>query len=110
MSDPRFTEFIRLFNNQAFFEAHEVLEDLWLETAGEQKRFYQGLIQCAVAFAHWKRNNPKGANQVGSRALEALKTFHSEMEGIQVEKLIQECESFLASPDSNFPRIQTTND
>lgn len=106
-SDPRFVEFIRLFNTEFFFEAHEVLEDLWLECTGDQKRFYQGLIQCAVAFAHWKRQNPKGARQVADRALTTLRQFGSEQEGVCVAQLVRSCESFFAEDSSKFPQIQT---
>ncbi|HET9786467.1 MAG TPA: DUF309 domain-containing protein, partial [Pyrinomonadaceae bacterium] len=95
---------------EAFYEAHEVLEDLWLECAGDQKRFYQALIQCAVAFAHVQRKNPKGARQVATRALAVLKTFERERETILVEKLVSECEAFFEKPESTFPRIQTSSD
>ena len=45
----KYLEGIRLFNEQEFFECHEVLEELWSETLGEEKKFYQGLIQAAVS-------------------------------------------------------------
>ena len=54
-SDPRIACLLRgadLFNRQQFFEAHEVWEDAWRESAGEERRYFQGLIQCAVALEH----------------------------------------------------------
>jgi len=39
---------IRLFNQHHFFDAHEVLEDVWRAAPAEQKKFLQGLIQLAV--------------------------------------------------------------
>jgi predicted metal-dependent hydrolase len=110
MYDRRFTEFIRLFNEETFYEAHEVLEDLWLATDGRMKPFYKGLIQCAVALAHCQRGNLRGMSQVGERALAALRQFDPIAHGIQLERLIRDCEAFLASPSSNFPRIHTSND
>ena len=110
MKDPRFLEFIRLFNAEKFFEAHEVLEELWLETTGSRKQFYQGLIQCAVALAHWQRKNPKGAAQVGKRALHTLKMYDPAEEGIEVAALIRECEAFLGEQIPTFPRILTKTD
>ena len=110
MRDPRLTEFIRLFNNHAFFESHEILEELWLECSGDQKEFYRGLIQCAVALAHWQRNNRIGAAQVGSRALATLRRFGEERENIPVRQLVQDCEEFLESRRTEFPKITLTSD
>jgi predicted metal-dependent hydrolase len=105
--DHRFLEFIQLFNSEKFFEAHEVLEELWLETTGARKQFYQGLIQCAVALAHWQRKNSRGAVQVGNRALTTLKMYDPKEEGIDVARLIQECESFLNEQILTFPQIKS---
>ncbi|MCI0417041.1 DUF309 domain-containing protein [bacterium] len=110
MHDPRLTEFIRLFNERKFFESHEILEELWLECVDDQKEFYRGLIQCAVALAHWQRNNRTGARQVGSRALATLRRFGKERERILVEKLVEDCENFLTSQESDFPRIILASD
>lgn len=45
--DPRFLEFFRLFQEEKFFEAHEVLEGLWRETRGEKREpylpYYEGV-------------------------------------------------------------------
>jgi predicted metal-dependent hydrolase len=59
--DPRYLAGIVLFNRGDYFEAHEVWEQLWMETAGPDKRFYQGLIQAAVALCHFCNGNVRGA-------------------------------------------------
>jgi predicted metal-dependent hydrolase len=45
------------FNQELFYEAHDVLEEMWLpvkrEAAGD---FYKGLIQLAGAFVHLQKN------------------------------------------------------
>ena len=51
--DPRYLAGIVLFNRGDFFEAHEVWESLWMETFTPEKKFYQGLIQAAVALCHF---------------------------------------------------------
>lgn len=51
---------IWLFNHRHFFECHEILEPLWIEAVGPEKTFYQLLIQAAVTFVHWERNNRAG--------------------------------------------------
>ncbi len=43
------------FNAGLFFEAHEVLEEHWLEMRHDTDgNFYKGLIQFAAAFVHWQ--------------------------------------------------------
>ncbi len=59
--DPRYLAGVLLFNAQDFFEAHEVWEDLWAESHGHERRFYQGLIQAAVGLCHFHNGNLGGA-------------------------------------------------
>jgi uncharacterized protein len=59
--NPRYLAGIVLFNDQAFFEAHEVWEDLWTESHGTERRFIQGLIQAAVGLCHFSNGNLGGA-------------------------------------------------
>ena len=51
-ADPRFQDAIRLFNTQEWYAAHDVLEELWHETADPERRCLQGLLQVAVAQLH----------------------------------------------------------
>jgi len=55
-----YLEGIRLFNHRQFFDAHETWEDIWTTARGDRQRFYQGLIQAAVALEHYARSNPRG--------------------------------------------------
>ena len=59
--DPRFQQGVELFNAGQWYEAHDVLEDLWHETADPARRVLQGLIQVSVAQVHLDRGNTKGA-------------------------------------------------
>src|SRR3989304_1334200 len=54
-------EGIRSFNAGHYFEAHERWEDLWRQTHGPLRLFYQGLIQAAVGLHHLNRGNRHGA-------------------------------------------------
>ena len=50
------------FNRQLFYEAHDVLEDLWLaDKYGANGDFYKGLIQLAGAFVHLQKNRLRPA-------------------------------------------------
>ncbi len=50
--DPRYEAFFQCFNEQRYYEAHDVLEDLWLESKGGDHFFFKALIQVAGAFVH----------------------------------------------------------
>ena len=55
--DARYAGYFVLFNRQEFYEAHDVLEDLWLpDRHGANGNFYKGLIQLAGAFVHLQKN------------------------------------------------------
>ncbi|HEY2330136.1 MAG TPA: DUF309 domain-containing protein [Verrucomicrobiae bacterium] len=55
--DARYAGYFALFNRQKFYEAHDVLEDLWLpDRRGVNGNFYKGLIQLAGAFVHLQKN------------------------------------------------------
>jgi predicted metal-dependent hydrolase len=61
-SDPRFAGYFALFNARKFYEAHDVLEDLWLaDKQGADGNFYKGLIQLAGAFVHLQKNRLRPA-------------------------------------------------
>ena len=95
--DSRLQEFIGQFNEKEFFDAHETLEALWIETVGEEKDFYKGLIQCAVAFVHLERGNFKGARKLYKTATAYLHAYLPEHQGIQTERLLEEMEEFFTS-------------
>jgi predicted metal-dependent hydrolase len=70
---PTIEAAINLFNRQAFFECHEVLEELWKPLPpGPEKTFLQGLLQVGVGFYHWQRGNPVGARNKLLSGLEKL--------------------------------------
>ena len=80
--DPRYLAGVVLFNEQDFFGAHEVWEDLWADSYGDERRFYQGLIQAAVGLCHFGNGNLNGA----------VKLYHSSRE------YMRPCGSSLAGP------------
>ncbi len=107
--DQRLKDFVTLFNDRSFFEAHEVLELLWLETEGREKDFYKGLIQCAAAFVHHQRGNPKGAQKLYQRANSYLKSYLPHFGGINTEKLASEFQDFFETnrdTSTDTPQIE----
>jgi uncharacterized protein len=83
-----FHEGVDLFNAGEWFEAHEVWEDAWHLAEGQRKRFYQGLIQCAVTLEHVRRGNPRGVRSVMKTALPKFEGLPAVYLGVDVPKLI----------------------
>lgn len=58
--DPRYLGYFACFNAGQYYEAHDVLEDLWLEDRHHADGlFYKGLIQLAGAFVHLKKHHTR---------------------------------------------------
>jgi len=61
-----------LFNEEQFYEAHEVWERLWKMEMSRDREFIQGLIQVAAHFFHIRKGNMSGAQGVALKAVEKL--------------------------------------
>src|SRR5262245_55626757 len=62
--EAQYFAFFECFNQGLYFEAHEVLEEIWLPRRNQPiGRFYKGLIQLAGAFVHLQKGRfrPAGA-------------------------------------------------
>ena len=76
-----------------FYEAHEVLEELWLrDKHGPNGAFYKGLIQLAGAFVHLQKNRLRPAAALFELALANLEKYprrHQRLELAAVRRLIR---------------------
>ena len=71
--DAHYLGYFDCFNRQLFYEAHDVLEDLWLKDRhGVDGNFYKGLIQLAGAFVHLQKNRLRPAAALFKLALANL--------------------------------------
>src|SRR3954462_7435833 len=52
---PYYRAFFRCWNELRYYEAHDVLEQLWLNTNSSDADFFKGLIQAAGAFVHLQK-------------------------------------------------------
>ena len=93
------TEFARAvaaFNDQAFFECHEILEPVWLAAAPDQRPFYQGIIQAAAAFVHWQRGETTGIVTLLTAALARLAPYAPETAGLDLARFRRQLATALA--------------
>ena len=95
MTDRRYFEYFRLFRKEKFFEAHEILENLWRETKGPEREFYQGLIQLAAVLVHYQRNNYPGAQELFRTASKYLGPYSPEHQGLDLKRILDDFSRFL---------------
>ncbi|HBH53196.1 MAG TPA: DUF309 domain-containing protein [Planctomycetaceae bacterium] len=108
-----YLEGLRLFNAEEFFESHEVLEELWTETQDERRKFYQGLIQAAVALLHFGNENLGGAKKVYLSSRKYLEPYQPEYEGLDVSGFLlsmQHCFAELIENQDQYPAGITLRD
>jgi predicted metal-dependent hydrolase len=110
VDSARFREGIKLFNSAEFFEAHEVLEDVWRAAPVAEKKFLQGLIQVAVALYHHSKENRVGARSLLARARRNLSGYPDKFRGIDLKPLLKSLARWQAAledgrPTPPLPRI-----
>jgi predicted metal-dependent hydrolase len=80
------------FNRQLYYEAHDVLEELWLPLRGKpQARFYQGLIQVAGGFVHLQKNRIAPAGRLFALALANFESYPAHHAGIDLDAVRALC-------------------
>ena len=102
------------FNSAHFFDAHELWEEVWLETSNPEKMFLQGLIQVAAAFHHYSKANCRGCRNLLQAGLTKLDQFPQAHFGLAVEPLRASVRLWLAVletgenlKDPEIPRIKS---
>jgi len=90
---PQYLEGLRLLNDQDFFESHDVLEELWADIVGDERQFYQGLIQVAVALFHFSNGNLGGARKLYHSSHNYLQQYPSTYMGLDLENLLNDLQS-----------------
>lgn len=94
--DPRYLAGILFFNEQDFFEAHEVWESIWLDCTGPERRFYQGLIQAAVGLFHFGNGNVRGAAKLYHSSRRYMEAYSSPYLGLDITAFWQRMERCFA--------------
>ena len=85
------------FNRQEWFECHETLEELWIGSEGEERDFYQGILQVAVGLLHWRRGNFKGSVLLLASGVEKLKRVRLICQGLDIGDLVAAAVAFRES-------------
>jgi predicted metal-dependent hydrolase len=99
--DPRLRDGIDLFNGGKFFEAHEVLEGFYHDTADENKAFLEGLIGLAAAFRLFHDfQEVKGPVRMIYQALIRLENYQPAFLQVDVKALCQAAEAWAKTAEA----------
>jgi predicted metal-dependent hydrolase len=102
--DPHYAGYFHCFNRQHFYEAHDVLEHIWLsDKHGSNGAFYKGLIQLAGAFVHLQKNRLRPSAALFKLARTNLEKYPGLHDGLDMTMVHALIESWLTELESkNF--------
>jgi len=92
---------VEQFNQREFYACHDTLEALWMEAAEPEKKFYQGILQVAVALYHLSNQNWRGAVILMGEGMNRLRGYQPTYADIDIE-------SFLTQTVQLFNTLQQT--
>ena len=93
--DRHYVGFFRCFNAQLYYEAHDVLEEVWLPIRGQaQAKFYQGLIQMAGGFVHLQKQRLGPAARLFALALVNFEAYPSCHAGLDLDSIRKVCRTY----------------
>ena len=84
------------------FECHETLEELWLEERGEDRKFYQAIIQIAAGgILNCSKASQWGRVKLWRTGLEKLAPYEPAFYGVNVEALLNAVRDNLAQLEAD---------
>lgn len=94
--EPLYLAGIEHFNACDYYESHEVWEELWTDYRGPSRKFYQGLIQAAVALYHFGNGNLRGARKLHTSVHGYLEPYGPHHLGLDIVSFLKAFDTCLA--------------
>lgn len=88
---------ISYFNNERFWECHEVLEGVWKKCYEGEKDLVQGIILVAAALVHFQKNEDDICISILNRALNKLANSSGKYHNIDVDVLRNKVNQIITS-------------
>ena len=95
LADPRLHAAIDRFNGSAWYEAHDLFEELWHESGPPMRPLLQGILQLAVGQLHCERGNLRGATILTGEGLGRLRRCPDQSLGLDLIQLRHQAELWL---------------
>lgn len=105
--DAHLLAFVDFFNRQLYFEAHEILEKLWLPARkSDDGAFFKGLIQLAGAFVHLQKGRSQPAVALFKLARKNLEHFPAGHHLLDRARTLEIIDSFLERMRHGMPKME----
>lgn len=117
-ADSAMLDAARLFNERAYYESHDVLEEEWAESRGVRREVLKALVKLAAGMYHLQTSGYRGAGSLlssGVAALDALPPNALFFEVSPLREPVARCLEKLATLESggavewvedDLPRLQ----
>jgi len=93
------SEGISYFNNERFWECHEILEGVWKNCDGDEKFLVQGLILVAAGLVHYQKDEDEICISIFNRALTKLENASGQYHDIDIDKIKKTISEMISSQD-----------
>lgn len=93
--DPRIARGVAELNARNFFAAHEIWEEVWLETVGPERLLLQGLIQIAAGYLKAESGNHSATQKLLTKGLGHVRGFAPSALGLALQPFITGVEADL---------------
>jgi len=90
---------ISYFNNERFWECHEILEGVWKNCTGDEKFLVQGLILVAAGLVHYQKDEDEICISIFNRALTKLENSDGQYHNIDIDKIKKTVTEMINSKD-----------
>jgi predicted metal-dependent hydrolase len=118
--DIYFRGYFLLFNRQDYYQAHDLLEHIWLQTDGPEAAFYKGLIQLAGAVVHLQKQFRRPSHPTDGRRLHPawrlfklakknLAEFTPDYLGLKVDQILGLCDTQITALEHSHFRTNPWN-
>jgi uncharacterized protein len=85
--DAAIARAVQLFNDERYWEAHEVLEYLWKNATGIEREILNGIILVAAAFVHDEKDEADVCISILRRARKKLESANGNYHGININRI-----------------------
>ena len=92
--DPRYLAGLRLYHQGHYWDSHEEWEEIWRESHGATRHFYQALIQLDAAIIHTQRGHWGGVANLLARSLGHLDQCPDRLLGMDVARLREQLRAY----------------
>ena len=94
---------IELFNNRRYWEAHEALEQAWLEETDSARHLYKGILQAGVTYLQVERRNFVGMAKMYERCRKWLAPWPNHCRQLNIEQLRMDVAAMVEAAGSLGP-------